>query len=205
VLPSPRKRARARARFAALSLAPLLSLTLLGCGGGNERESAVPRFNPALCPKIPPDVGTLPPDPNVEGVKANLALVSRIVASAGLVRLSLTFTNLAQHSTRLALPRQAFSLEGYSLVDHNCAPVPYQSTATPRVLAYGNTGPMPLGQGESATLDLSLDDMAPGLVLAPGMYAIRLALRIDPSSASVRSRTLWSPWALFLVKGKSES
>lgn len=179
-----------------------LALALAACGGGPKSpDSTVERFNPALCPKIPADVGTLPLDPAVEGVKADLGLVSRRVASAALVRLSLRFTNFAQHATTLALPRQAFSLEGYSLVDHNCVPVPFRSTAAPRALAYGNTGPMPLAQGESATLDLSLDDMAPGLGLAPGVYAIRVALRLDPSSRVVRPRTLTSPWAIFLVEG----
>lgn len=184
----------------ALALASVLGLLAASCGDGPKSpDSLVARFNPALCPKLPVENSPLPPDPAVEGVKADVALVSRRVTSANFVRLSVTFTNTGLHGTQLALPRQTFSLEGYSLVDHNCVPVPFRSTATPRALAYGNTGPMPLKQGESATLDLSLDDMAPGLTLAPGMYAIRLAIRFDPSSNVVRAKALYSPWALFLV------
>ena len=177
-----------------------VSPVLAACEGGPPPPPPVlDRFNPSMCPKIAPDRGTLPLDPAIEGVKANVSLVSHRVVSANFVRVSLTFTNGGQHGTTLALPRQAFSIEGYHLVDRNCVPVPYRPPTTPRALNFDTTGPMPLNQGESATLDLALDDMAPGLVLPPGTYALRLALRMDPKSHVVRGRTIYSEWTVFVV------
>jgi hypothetical protein len=121
------------------------------------------------------------------------------VTSTRGVRLSLTFKNIGQHVLTLSLPRQAFTLAGFNLVDHDCVPVRYAQSTTARALGYGDSGPMPLNVGESATIDASLDDLAPGLVLPPGIYAIRLALRLDPSATVVRGQTVVSDWALFAV------
>jgi len=157
------------------------------------------RFNAALCPAAPRVDTSRPLDPNLDGVKGNLSLLSRTVTSTRGVRIALTFTNGGQHGITLSLPRGAFTLAGFSLVDSDCRPVPYAQSVTAHALAYGNSGPMPLNIGESATIDSSLDDLAPRLALPPGIYAIRLALKIDPVSAVVRGATIVSDWALFAV------
>ena len=77
----------------------------------------------------------------------------------------------------------------------------YVKPTTARALAYRNSGPMPLAVGESATIDSTLDGLAPGLELRRGIYAIRFALRMDPTVPTYRGRTVYSDWALFAVKG----
>jgi hypothetical protein len=173
---------------------------LVSCGGGAKAPTeSMARFNAALCP-APPRVDTSRPlDPNLDGVKGNVALLSRTVTSTRGVRIAVTFRNDGQHGITLSLPRGAFTLGGFSLVDHDCRPVPYAQSTTAHALGYGNSGPMPLNIGESATIDSSLDDLAPGLVLPPGIYAIRLELKMEPVSAVVRGGTILSDWALFAV------
>jgi hypothetical protein len=58
---------------------------------------------------------------------------------------------------------------------------------------------MPLANGETATVDTSLDDLAPGLALKPGIYAIRLALKVAPAAPILRGKTIQSEWGLFAV------
>jgi hypothetical protein len=177
-----------------------LALALSACGGQQKAQTAqMARFNAALCRKPPPEDTSLPLDPNFEGVKADLHVLSRTVTAAADLRLSLVFRNGGEHRFALSLPRQAFTLAGFDLVDHDCVRVPYLQPPTARALAYGNSGPMPLAVGESATIDSVLGDLAPGLVLAPGIYAIRLSLRIEPGEVSLRGRTVRSDWALFAV------
>ncbi len=157
------------------------------------------RFNPALCPKPPPEDTSRPLDPNLEGVKAELRVLDRTIRSVGEQRLTLMFRNAGLRGFSLSLPRQAFTLAGFDLVDHNCVPVPYAASPAAGDLAYRNAGPMPLAGGESATIDTSLDDLAPGLQLKPGIYAIRLALRFAPAAPILRGRTIQSDWALFAM------
>ena len=179
-------------------------LLAVALGSGCEGPPKAPpitmdRFNAALCPRPPREDLSRPLDPTLEGVKADVALVSRTVKSADGVRLTLTFHNAGLHGLSLALPRQAFTLAGWSLVDHACIPVPYAQSTTARALGYGDSGPMPLNAGESATIDSSLTDLAPGLVLKPGIYAIRLTLATAPSSPILRGRTILSDWVTFQV------
>jgi len=178
----------------------LLLVALVGCGGGPKSPTAsMARFNPALCPATPREDTSRPLDPNLEGLKADLALMSRTVTATKGVHIALTFRNGGQHGVSLSLPQKAFSLAGFSLVDHDCRPVAFVPSPTAKAMRYGSSGPMPLKIGESATIDTELDDLAPGLVLAPGIYAIRLALPIVPESAVVRGETLRSDWSLFAV------
>jgi hypothetical protein len=158
------------------------------------------KFNAALCPKEPSEDTSRPLDPAIDGAKAELATPTRVVEAAGALRLALTLRNTGLHRLVLELPQQAFTLDGFQLVDHACRPVPYTRGVAARALAYRTSGPIPLGAGESATLDSTLDGLAPGLQLTRGIYAIRLALRMDPSGPTVRGRTLYSDWALFAVK-----
>jgi len=180
--------------------AVLLALGVAGCGGPPSPVTAqMARFNPALCPKPPPEDLSRPLDPNLEGVKADLQVLNRTVRAASDLRVSLIFRNVGLHGFSLSLPRQAFTLAGFDLVDHACVPVAYVEPPTAGALAYGSSGPMPLANGESATIDTTLDGLAPGLTLKPGIYAIRFALRVAPSGASLRGRTILSDWALFAV------
>jgi hypothetical protein len=196
----PRSRSSFGATKAAAFLALGLALASAACGG---KPKALPpgmdRFNAALCPKLPVESGSLPIDPNLEGVKADLGVLSRTVSSTSALRLNLTFRNAGLHGLTLSLPRQAFTLAGFNLVDHRCVPVAYVQPPTARALAYGNSGPMPLNTGESATIDSSLDDLAPGLKLAPGIYAMRLNLRLDATSSVVRAHAIVSDWTTFMV------
>jgi hypothetical protein len=178
------------------------TLVLAGCGGGPKAPPpGMDRFNAALCAPLVAEDTHLPLDPNLEGIKADIALASRTVASADKLQLSLTFRNTGLHGTSLALPQRAFSLAGFDLVDHACSPVSVAASETSKALAYRNSGPMPLNAGESATVDMALSDRAPGLALPPGIYAVRLALRVDAPSTVVRGTTLRSSWALFAVTG----
>jgi hypothetical protein len=172
----------------------------VGCGGGAKSPTAaMPRFNPALCPAPPREDTSRPLDPNLDGVGANLALLSRTVTSTKGVHIALTFRNGGQHGVSISLPQSAFSLAGFTLVDHDCKRVPYVASPTTRALHYGGSGPMPLKIGESATVDTALDDLAPGLVLQPGIYALRLSLPLIPESPVIRGETLRSDWALFAL------
>jgi hypothetical protein len=159
------------------------------------------RFNAALCPKAPAEDTSRPVDPDLEGAKAELSVAQRVVQPAANLRLVLTLKNIGLRNLSLVLPQQAFTLEGFELVDHACKPVTYVKPTTARALAYRNAGPMPLAVGESATIDSTLDGLAPGLELRRGIYAIRFALRMDPSVPTYRGRTVYSDWALFAVKG----
>jgi hypothetical protein len=198
-----------RGRFAALPLVSLVSLVslaalaaLVACGPPPKPPPPpMERFNAALCPTVPPEDTSRPLDPNLDGVRADLAVAQRIVKAAADVRLALTFRNTSLSAHTLSLPQSAFTLEGYQLVDHNCAPVLYARPVAAKALAYKGSGPMPLKEGESATIDTSIDGLAPGLELRRGIYAIRLALRFDSNSALVRGRTVQSEWVTFAVKG----
>lgn len=194
-MPSPLPSAR---RLTAITLA---SVALTTACGGPPKAAGPPmeRFNAALCPKLPVEDATLPLDPNLEGVKADLGVLDRMVNKAGSLRLSLTFRNIGQHGLNLLLPREAFMLEGFELVDHACVRVPYAKSAAATALAYSNSGPMPLAVGESATVDSTLSSLAPTLDLPRGIYAIRFALRAPPGRSDMRGRTIRSDWALFAV------
>jgi hypothetical protein len=184
----------------ALVLGAALALLATACGGGAKAPpSTMARFNASLCPAAPRVDTSRPLDPALDGISASVSLMSRTVTSTRGVHLAITFKSSALHRVTLSLPQAAFSLAGFTLVDAACRPVPYAVSPAARGLAYGNSGPMPLLSGESATIDSSLDDLAPGLVLKPGIYAIRLALKMDSSSAVVRGETLLSDWALFAV------
>jgi hypothetical protein len=159
------------------------------------------RFNAGLCPRPLPEDTSRPLDPNLEGVHADLTLPQKVVQPAARLRLVLTLRNGGVHNTSLALPQSAFTLEGFQLVDHTCRPVTYIRPVAARALGYRDTGPMPLRAGESATLESTLDGLAPGLDLRRGIYAIRLALHVDPATPELRGRTLYSDWATFAVTG----
>jgi hypothetical protein len=58
---------------------------------------------------------------------------------------------------------------------------------------------MPLAPSDSATIDTGLDDLAPGLTLKPGIYALRLALAVEPMQVSLRGKTVYSDWMTFAV------
>jgi hypothetical protein len=79
--------------------------------------------------------------------------------------------------------------------------VRYAKPTTAHALAYRDSGPIPLGIGESATIDSTLDGLAPGLELKRGIYAIRFALRMLPAAPTLRGRTIYSDWTLFAVRG----
>jgi hypothetical protein len=142
---------------------------------------------------------SLPLDPNLEGVRVDLHVATRTVTAASALRLSLMYRNAGLKGFSLQLPRQAFSLSGYQLVDHDCVRVPYAESPAAGALAYSTSGPMPLANGETATVDTSLDDLAPGLALKPGIYAIRLALKVAPAAPILRGKTIQSEWGLFAV------
>jgi hypothetical protein len=193
-------RSSAFARASRVAFSAALALGAFACGGGPKSPTqSMDRFNAALCPVPPHEDTSKPLDPNLDGVKADVVAASRTVTTASKLRLSLTFRNTGLHGVTISLPRQAFTLAGWSLVDHACVPVAYAQPPTAKALAYGNSGPMPLAIGESATIDTSIDDLAPGLALPPGIYAIRLALHPDASSPVVRERTILSDWTLFAV------
>ncbi len=150
------------------ALLPAL-LALAACGGHAEAPPpGMDRFNAALCPKAPAEDTSRPVDPDLEGAKAELAVAQRVVQPAANLRLVLTLKNIGLRNLSLVLPQQAFTLEGFELVDHACKPVTYVKPTTARALAYRNSGPMPLAVGESATIDSTLDGLAPGLELRRG-------------------------------------
>jgi hypothetical protein len=185
---------------ALLSVA-IASVIVGGCAGEKERPpEMMAKFNAALCPKEPFEDTSRPLDPGTDGAKAELSTPTRVVEAAGALRLALTLRNTGLHRLVLELPQQAFTLDGFQLVDHACRQVPYARGVAARALSYRTSGPIPLGAGESATLDSTLDGLAPGLQLTRGIYAIRLALRMEPSGPTVRGRTLYSDWTLFAVK-----
>ena len=177
-----------------------LVLGLAACGGP-QKPVAPPmaRFNAALCPKPPAEDTSLPLDPNLEGVKADLLVGSRTIRSVGEQRLTLTFRNVGLRGFSLSLPRQAFSLAGFDLVDHDCVPVPYvvspvagePPTGAPARCRWRTASRPPSTRASTIS--------APGLTLRPGIYAIRLSLRMPPAGASLRGRTIQSDWALFAV------
>jgi len=176
-----------------------VGLALVSCGPPPSPALRMPRFNAALCPALPREDLSRPLDPNLDGVKARIDLPTREVKSPALVRLSITYTNGGLKGVKLSLPQDAFTVAGFNLVDHACVPVRYGQPPTSKALAYRDTGPMPLNPGESATIDANLGDLAPGLILPPGIYALRLALRIDAAAPVVRGATVRSDWALFAV------
>ena len=185
-----------------LWLLPCLLASLSCASQQTIVADSMAKFNRALCPKDPPPDLSKPEDPEIEGARAALGTPDRVVPIAGNLRVELTMRNAGLHRMVLNLPQQAFTLEGFELVDHNCVPVRYVKPPTAHALAYRTSGPMPLGIGESATLDSTLDGLAPGLELPRGIYAIRFALRLEPAGASLRSKTLYSDWALFAVTGR---
>ncbi len=189
-----------------LSLAGRLSLALAALAAAASCGPPPPpplppmaRFNAAMCAPLAPEDRSRPLDPNLEGVRADVALVNRTVTAASLLRLSVTFRNASQHGITLSLPQNTFTLSGFELVDSSCKRVPYNASPTSKMLGYRTSGPMPLAIGDSATIDAGLDDLAPGLVLPQGIYGIRLALAMDGGLASLRGRTVYSEWTLFAV------
>jgi hypothetical protein len=159
------------------------------------------RFNAGLCPKAPPEDTSRPLDPNLDGVRADLALPVKVVQPAARLRLVLTLRNGGLKNLSLALPQRAFTLEGFQLVNHACVDVKYLRPVAAKALAYRDSGPMPLRAGESETLESTLADLAPGLELPRGIYAIRLALRVDPGTPELRGRTIYSEWTTFATTG----
>jgi len=98
----------------------LLAVSLPGLTCGPPPKPPPPlmdRFDPALCPKLPPEDTSRPLDPNLDGVKADVALAQRVVVAAAAVRLALTFHNIGLHGLQLNLPQRAFTLEGFQLGD----------------------------------------------------------------------------------------
>jgi hypothetical protein len=186
-----------------MALAAAVPLALAAACGPPPKPPPPPmdKFNQALCPPLPPEDTSRPLDPALDGVKADLSLPQRTVKAAADLRLALTFRNVGLHGTTLQLPQSVFTLEGFQLVDSSCVPVKYAKPVAAKALAYKSAGPMPLNAGESATIDSSIDGLAPGLELRRGIYAVRLALRVLPGMPTLRGKTLYTDWATFAVLG----
>jgi hypothetical protein len=181
-------------------LLPLALAGLTACAGPPKVPPHVmPRFDVAKCPRPPAVDLTVPLDPNLEALKADITLVSKMLPNAAALRLSLTLRNVGTHGMTIDLPQKAFTLGGFELVNHDCVSVGYTQPAAAKALRYGNAGPMPLGIGDLATLDMALDNLAPGIVLPPGIYAIRLALDLDPVRGGLRGKRVTSEWMTFAV------
>ncbi len=191
-----------------LSLAAALAalVAVSACGGPPPAPPPLmERFDSARCPKLPPEDLSRPLDPNLDGVKVDLILAQKVVRAAADLRMTMNFRNVGLHGLTLSLPQQAFTLEGFQLVDHACVPVRYTRSAAAKALAYKTSGPMPLKTGESATIDSDIDGLAPGLELRRGIYAIRFALRMESAATTLRGRTILSDWSTFAVKGLGDA